>query len=304
MTKKKVIILGATGMLGSMLLDRFALSKEIDLKVKATYRRPKEERKLLKKQYPQVSFYQFDVEKTRKEDVAELIKGCQWVINAIGVTKPHIHENNDKEIERAIIVNAFFPHLLAYAAKKTNSKVLQIATDCVYSGQKGRYTETDAHDCLDVYGKTKSLGEVKGDKYYHLRCSIIGSEQKGHHFLLDWFLTQPKKARINGFINHQWNGITSLHFARICLGIVKKEIALPHLQHILPANRINKAELIKIIAKEFKRQDVIIRGKKAPVAIDRTLSTKNKRLNQRIWRLAGYPRPPTIAKMIKELSQL
>ena len=299
MAKPKVVILGCTGMLGSMVLDSFVKSDEFA--VTATYRNSKEAT-LLKHKYPTVNFCKYDAEKASLKGILDVIKGAKWVVNAIGITKPYIHDDNAGEIKRAIRVNACFPHLLAQAAKVTNTKVIQIATDCVYSGQKGRYVETDAHDAWDVYGKTKSLGEVFTDNIHHLRCSIIGPEPKGHHSLLDWFLGQPKGARVNGFMNHKWNGVTTVHFARICAGIIKKDLTLPHVQHIVPAGSMSKANVLKRIAKAYNRRDLTIRMVNAATSIDRTLSTNNETLNRKLWQLAGYDRPPTIAEMIKELA--
>jgi dTDP-4-dehydrorhamnose reductase len=301
MAKQKIAILGCTGMLGSIVLDSFAKSGEFE--VVATYRTAKTV-KLVKNRYPGVDFCRLDVEKTNLKGILAAIDGAGWVINAIGVIKPYIHDDNNSEINRAIQVNVYFPYLLARAIENVNSKVIQIATDCVYSGQKGHYKETDPHDALDVYGKTKSLGEVYGKNYYHLRCSIIGPELKGHSSLLDWFLSQPKDAKVNGFVNHQWNGVTVLHFARICRGIIQEKLDLPHTQHIVPANSLSKAELLKSVAKEFKRKDIIIDKVEAPIRIDRTLSTKNKILNQKIWQSAGYKNPPSIQRMVKELARL
>lgn len=300
MAKPKVVILGATGMLGSMVLDLFAKSGEFN--IIATYRNHKIGR-LLKDQYPKVDFRKLDAEKISLKSLVDTIKGVQWLVNALGITKPYIHDDNAGEIEQAVCVNAHFSHLLTQAAKKTGTKIIQIATDCVYSGQKGRYIETDSHDALDVYGKTKSLGEVFGENIYHLRCSIIGRELKGHNSLLDWFLHQPQKAQVNGFKNHRWNGLTALHFARICHGIIKKGIKLPHIQHIIPTNSMSKANLLKRIAKEFKREDIVIKNMKAHTVINRTLSTANEKLNQELWQLAGYSSPPSIQKMVKELSK-
>ena len=300
MAKKKVVIMGAMGMLGSMVLDTFASNGEFA--VTATYRDHKALRSL-KNKYPKVEFRKLNVEKTSLQGILKAIKGADWVVNAIGVTKPYIHDDNTNEIYRAVYVNAVFPHLLAQAAGQTKAKVIQIATDCVYSGQKGRYVETDPHDGLDVYGKTKSLGEVFGANFYHLRCSVIGPELEGHRSLLDWFLGQPKGAKINGFTNHRWNGITSLHFARICMGIIKKGANLPHIQHLVPGNAVSKADMLKIIAKEYNREDIKVRDMEAPSSIDRTLSTGNKKLNQKLWRLGGYNKPPTIAEMVVELKQ-
>ena len=297
--RKKVVILGATGMLGSMILDFF--SKDSNFNIKATYR-DKTQISLLKNKYPKVNFSRFDVEKVSEKDILSTFDKTTWIINAIGIIKPHIHDDNEEEIRRAIFVNAYFPHILAAKARKIDAKIIQIATDCVYSGQKGKYTESDNHDATDVYGKTKSLGEVYESNVCHLRCSIIGPELKVHQSLLDWFLAQPKKGEINGFTNHLWNGITTLHFAKICKGIIENNINLPHLQHIIPGNVITKANLLKTFSKEFNRKDLTIKNTKAPIAIDRTLSTNNIELNNKLWKLSGYASSPNIEEMIKELA--
>lgn len=301
MFRQKVVILGSTGMLGSMILAVFAKNRE--LKIIATYRDHKIG-KLLKDQFPMVDFRRIDVEKPNLNNLVDIINGAKWIVNAIGITKPYIRDDNTIEVQKAIYVNSFFPHYLAAAAKKTGSKIIQIATDCVFSGQKGEYVETDNHDALDVYGKTKSLGEVFGENIYHLRCSIIGAELKGHNSLMGWFLRQPKNSKVNGFTNHKWNGVTTLHFARICLGIIIKGTNnLPHIQHIIPVDTVSKAQLLKYLSKEYKRDDISIESKTATTTIDRTLLTNNEKLNKKLWRLAGYSTPPTIQRMIREISQ-
>lgn len=300
MTTKRVVILGATGMLGSSLLAELAKNAKFGLI--ATCRNRKS-LTVLKKKYPNVIFRKFEAQKASTKEIKKIAGSANWVINAIGITKPHIHEDNPEEVSRAVEINAFFPYLLANATKGTKAKIIQIATDCVFSGKLGRYVETSPHDALDVYGKTKSLGEVSRDNFYNLRCSIIGRETKNHHFFMDWFLHQPKGAAVNGFTNHKWNGITTLHFAKICAGIVKSGQKLPHVQHVVPANVVSKATLLKIMANQFGRSDIIIKNVKAPDNIDRTLVTNDQKLNQKIWQLAGYKFPPTIKQMIEEYAK-
>lgn len=253
-----IAILGESGMLGSMLCK--------------TWDR---------------NFHAFNRQELDAENPnLELLGGYDWVVNAIGVIKPYC-----SDVERAIRVNALFPHLLP-----TNT--IQIATDCVYSGKKGNYVETDPHDATDVYGMTKSLGEAPHIK--NLRCSIIGPEVKNHTSLLDWFFSQNK---VNGFTNHFWNGITTYHFAKIIQGIIREGIELPHLQHIVPADEVTKAELLRIIAEAYKK-DIVVTDVEADEPIDRTLTTNNPELNLRLWQAAGYEEPPTIEQMVEELSQL
>jgi len=297
---KKIAIIGASGMLGSMVLDVFSKSKKHEIVASVRNENYIQEHK---KNYPNVDWRVMDVENADVKDLRNKIGDVDYVINAIGITKPYIHDDNPDETERALKVNSLFPHRLGRAVNAQNAQILQIATDCVFSGAKGRYTENDKHDAYDVYGKTKSLGEAYLPNVHHLRCSIIGPERKGYAFLLEWFIRQPKNAKVNGFINHQWNGVTTLHFAKICMGIIEKGISLGHLQHIIPTGTISKADMLECFAKEYNRKDITINRVNAPTVIDRTLSTINEKLNKEIWHAAGYTEPPTVPQMIEELAK-
>ncbi len=290
----KIAILGCTGMLGSMLLSYLTLNSENDIVAISRT-------KLNTNGNSEGGF--LDAEASSTDDILNAIRGCSWAINAIGVIKPYIHDDNPLEAEKAIRVNSLFPHLIAKAAEKEHCRVIQIATDCVFSGQKGRYLETDPQDPFDVYGKSKSLGEVFSPNVHHLRCSIIGPEKARGVSLLNWFLGQSANSEINGFTNHYWNGVTTLHFAKICKAIMEDELQLPHVQHLLPKDILSKYELLKSFAVNFDRTDLEIRRSEAKSSIDRTLSTIDADLNRKLWQAAGYSDPPTINSMITELSQ-
>jgi dTDP-4-dehydrorhamnose reductase len=293
---KKVIVLGASGMLGSMVTD--VLSRDKGLAVTATIR----ETDLLERcqqEFPDVQWAQFDA--TSPEGF-KVIEGNDWVINAIGITKPLIRDDNAFEIERAIRVNSLFPQLLAAKAKETGTRVLQIATDCVYSGHKGRYVESDLHDALDVYGKSKSLGETVLPWVHNLRCSIIGPEPKDFKFLVEWFVRQPPGAAVNGFTNHRWNGITTYHFGQVARGIVQGDLTLPNMQHLVPTGDVTKAQMLEVFAEVYQRNDVTIRNVAAEKIIDRTLETNQPEVSTELWRLAGYDTPPTVPAMIREMA--
>ena len=294
----KVLVLGGSGMLGSMIVDW--LARDRSLKVGATVR----DRRYLehgRALLPEVQWRLLDAEDDSYASALSILEDYGWVINAIGVIKQFIRDDNPVEVERAIRVNALFPHRLARKARETGARVLQIATDCVYSGREGRYTEEAPHDPLDVYGKTKSLGEARSDIVFHLRCSIIGPELKNHVSLLDWFLKHPLGAKLTGFTNHRWNGVTTLHFARICQGIIKTDLKLPYLHHVIPGGEITKAELLEEFAGKYGREDIKIARGEAANVIDRTLSSRNEILNRSIWEAAGFRRPPAIPDMIAEM---
>jgi dTDP-4-dehydrorhamnose reductase len=294
----KVIVLGASGMLGSMVLDFLRREKSFDVVGTARNDRLIEE---MSAKTPNVQWHSFEAENCRTEDIQQLLTTGSWVINAIGVIKPYVHDDNPYETQRAVRINSLFPYVLARAAENNGCKVAQIATDCVYSGSRGNYVETDRHDPLDVYGKTKSLGEVFATNFFHLRCSLIGPEPKAHASLLDWFLNQKSRAAINGYLNHGWNGITTLHFAKLLSGIIKADQTLPHVQHIIPADHVSKHELLLLFARYYKK-DVDIRQSQASLSINRTLNTLDETLNHALWGQAGYSEPPSIAAMVEELA--
>jgi len=296
----KVVVLGVSGMLGSMVLD--FLSRDTALDLIATVR-SKEFFNSIRPSASNIRWHVLDIERCNNQEIYDLLDDTQWVINAIGMIKPYIHDDNQTEIQRAIMVNSIFPHRLAQAAEQQSCRVLQIATDCVFSGNKGLYLENDSHDAIDVYGKTKSLGEVFSANLFNLRCSIIGPEIKGHSSLMDWFLKQPKNSNVNGYTNHEWNGVTTLHFAKICHGIIRNEISFPHIHHLIPEDKVSKVNLLRTFAREYHREDISIVPMEAKTAVDRTLSTLDISLNNAIWNAAGYNKSPSIGQMIAELAE-
>jgi len=298
-SKTEVLILGASGMLGSMITDFF--SRDENLSVTATVR----SLELIKKARERINNVEWRILEVKDEvqTIRQLrdLGDYNWIINAIGIIKPYARDDRPEQIERAIIGNAAFPHWLARTLEQ--SRILQISTDCVYSGTKGHYTESDKHDALDVYGKTKSLGEVLLPNANHLRCSIIGPEPKSYVSLLEWFRRQPLNGKVSGFINHFWNGVTTLHFAKICHGIIKDDTPLPHIQHLVPSGDITKHDLLCCFARWYERSDIEITAVNAPHMIDRRLATENEELNTELWKNAGYGACPTkIEEMVEEMA--
>lgn len=298
MAKHKVTVLGASGMLGSMVSTLLAEQEDMDVRLTV---RNDAARAGLPRLLAGMNIHHLDAATADAGQIAEAVADSQYVINCIGITKPLIRDDNAAEIERAIRINALFPQVLA---KATQAVILQIATDCVYTGVKGDYNEADPHDALDVYGKTKSLGESWYDNVKHLRCSIIGPEPSNHRFLLDWFLGQKPDAEVSGFTNHLWNGVTTCHFGKICMGIIRTGLALPRMTHVVPNGTLTKHDLLGAFADSYGRKDVRILPKEAGVVVNRTLTTRQPEVNKSLWQAAGYQTPPTVKQMVQELSQL
>jgi dTDP-4-dehydrorhamnose reductase len=275
----RVAVLGKSGMLGSAVYRILKKSERYD--VIGTTRK------------------ELDAESANIDDIKNIVKGCDYIINCIGLIKTYIHDDNFIEAERAIKINALFPYKLAAC----EIKVIQIATDCVYDGVKGNYMENAVHNALDIYGKTKSLGEVARENFLNLRCSIIGLEANNKKSLLEWFINQGVNAQINGYKNHLWNGISTIAFAKICKGIIENDKWFHGLQHIIPNDITTKADMLTVFAKVFDRKDIAISYTNAQERIDRTILTINPSRNKELWAMAGYDKTPNISDLVKELKQ-
>jgi len=220
------------------------------------------------------------------------------IVNAIGVVKPRIDESNGDSVLNAIQINSVLPRNLTAFCEARQVHLIQIATDCVFSGNKGCYVESDLHDPTDIYGKTKSLGELTSDNLSLIRCSIIGREVENKYSLVEWVNSQKPNAVINGFVNHNWNGVTTKVFGNIVAGIVLREINPLGRFHLIPQDKVSKYELVKLIAEKLARQDLDVCEFQSEQIIDRTLSTEMIELNELVWKYAGFDTAPTILEMI------
>jgi dTDP-4-dehydrorhamnose reductase len=275
-------------MLGSMV--RHVLSGHPELDVVATTR------------HNDVDTVAFEV---GRSSIADLINStqCEWIVNAIGVLDRAIDETDPVSVANAIDVNARFPHALAGSVLE-GQRVINPATDGVFSGRDAPYDEEASHDADGVYARSKSLGEVRSPRVINLRCSIVGPEEPPAGSLLGWALSQPFAATIVGYTNHRWNGLTSLHFAKICsVLILGADRDLPTTLHVVPEDSVNKAELLSLGLEAFGRSDVTVAPQPAAARIDRTLRTIHADLNRQLWSAAGYPGPPKISQMMDELAR-
>ena len=286
----RVLILGSDGMLGHVV-TKFLIKQDLDLWFTG--------RSVNFDPGNKAKFIKFDA-KSSIESIFNNLGYFDYVINCIGIIKPNIDEKVSSSVLNAIEVNSRFPHLLSNFFN--DSKILQIATDCVYSGLTGNYLEDSIHDPQDVYGKTKSLGEVSSTNFMNIRTSIIGREIRHHKSLWDWVIRQEKDASVNGFTNHLWNGVTTLAFAKLVYGIMLNNLFHATTQHVIPQNLITKDNLLKSILENEGKLDVIVNPIESTTQINRTLSTQNQNLNEKLWLSAGYQGIPTIEYLIKEFS--
>ena len=225
-----------------------------------------------------------------------------YIVNCIGVVNKLINDKDQDSIDHAYKVNAEFPAELNEYSNKFGIPVITIGTDCVYSGKAGKYSEDDAFDPIDHYGVSKSIGENASTSAMLIRCSIIGREIKSSNSLTEWALAHPKGAVIKGYVNHIWNGVTTLHFSQIVSAIIEKNNFAASKFHLVPKDSLSKYELLQIIVREFGRADLKIEKFEAESTINRSLITIDTERNFRLWQDGGYNENPTIDQMISTYS--
>jgi len=284
-----VLVLGAIGMLGHMVCR--VLEEASTVVVHRTH--------LGDKNDP----YYFDVESGLKilGTICDRASGYDYFINCIGMLAAKIKQEDPNSIRKAIKLNALFPHELSAFAKEREIKVIHISTDGVFSGEAECYDEDGIHDCTDLYGITKSLGEALDDHFLNLRCSIIGPSPFEKGGLLEWFLGQPDGAVVSGYTNHIWHGVSTYQFAKLCLKIIE-ENSFDSLReessvfHFAPNEPITKYQLLCLFRDNFGKNIKVEAMQSDKRIYQRILSTKYKGLR------AIYPHCLPAAEMISELT--
>lgn len=206
------------------------------------------------------------------------------IINGVGLVK-QLAESNDPL--SALPVNSLFPHRLARLASLIGARMIQLSTDCVYSGRKGNYLEEDPSDAEDLYGKSKYIGEIHALPHViTLRTSGIGHELGTSRGLLEWFLSQD--GSVKGFARAIYSGLTSVELGDVIKNIVISKPRMQGLYHVSAAP-ISKLELLRLISKIYKKKIEIVPDDS--VAIDRSLNSERFRGE------TGY-RPPEWPELI------
>ena len=208
------------------------------------------------------------------------------VVNCIGVIKqdPAIHD-----AVYTIEVNSRFPHLLARECARENARLIHVSTDCVFSGKRGNYVESDIPDPADLYGRSKLLGEVAIAPALTLRTSVIGHELGTARSLVDWFLSQS--GVVKGFTKAIYSGLTTIEFARLLASVVFPRNDIVGLFHVA-STPISKFDLLGLIAATYGWTGELARY--PDVAYDRSLSPGA------FCSLTSY-RPPSWPEMIGEM---
>lgn len=188
------------------------------------------------------------------------------IINCIGTIKSQVDKYGEID---TIKVNSLFPLYLSNLCESENWKLIHISTDCVFDGLIGNYTEVHPHNCTDVYGKTKSLGEPSNCSV--IRTSIIGDEIGQSRSLIEWVKSMKGKT-VNGYTNHKWNGMTCLQTAKIFEDIIINNKYWNGVRHIFSPEILTKYELVKMISDVYDL-DINVTPIEPILKCDRSLST-------------------------------
>ena len=238
----RILILGGTGMLGHKLWQTWQDKFEV-------YVTRREENKLLQTNLLLSSFTKSDrvINYVSADNLESVISALELaksniVINCIGIIKQLPIAQDPIP---SITINALFPHQLAQLCQTYQAKLIHISTDCVFSGCKGNYTEQDNPDPIDLYGRTKLLGEVTDNNCLTLRTSIIGRELNSQNSLVEWLISQKGKA-VKGYDRAIYTGFTTLALAQILEKIILEYSNLEGLWHI-SSDPITKYQLLNMI---------------------------------------------------------
>lgn len=271
---KKVIILGANGMAGHVITAYF--------------------RSLLAYQVIAVARTQsiispdvlLDVTDFEQLDLLIKTEKPDYIINAIGI----LNEVAERKPDLAILINSYLPHFLESITRNTTCKIIHISTDCVFSGKKGGYIETDFKDGKGFYAQSKALGEIVNDKDITLRTSIIGPEiNESGIGLFHWFMQQG--GTIKGYTKAVWAGVTTMELAKAVERAIDQNTV--GLYHVTNQQSINKYDLLNIFKKYTHK--IIEISPVDGVVSDKSFIDSRKEFDYQI---------PTYEVMVKEMIDL
>lgn len=281
----RILVLGATGMLGHKLIqvlsERFEVIGTVRGPAKTYVDHPVLRQMAL---LGDVRAKSFDtVLRARAEAQPDA------VVNCIGIIKQHPAAADPLQ---SIAVNALFPHRLAQLCQAAGSRLIHISTDCVFSGRKGNYVESHVADAEDLYGRTKYLGEVSYAGCLTLRTSMIGRELATSHGLIEWFLSQEGKT-VPGYTRAIFSGFTTNALAEIIAQVITDHPDMQGVWHVA-SDPISKFELLSLV-KQVYGLDIQIEPDET-VVCDRSLNA------DRFRQATGFV-PPTWPNLIEQMYQ-
>lgn len=279
----RILVLGGGGMLGHQLLHQWSGRHDVRAAVRGDIARYR--------QYPWFAPENTypNVDASQTDQLLSLFAEFrpEVVVNAVGIIKQRSEASN---IALNVEVNALLPHRLAALCAATRSRLVHLSTDCVFSGLKGNYKESESPDPVDLYGMSKLLGEPTGANVITLRTSMIGPELGSSNGLLEWYLAQ--RGRVSGYTRAIFSGLTTLELARVIELVAVSHSTLSGMFHV-GAEPISKFDLLTLVREKLNVDNAI--------DPDDQLDC-NRSLDSSLFRkVTGY-QPPSWETMVAELA--
>jgi dTDP-4-dehydrorhamnose reductase len=282
--RPRVLVLGATGMLGHKLVQQL---KAHGLPVVGTIRTSAlPDTPAARVALGSADRILTDVDVLDDRALADAVETAEpdVVVNAIGVIK-QLDASKDPII--SILINSLLPHRIADLCAKRSARLIHLSTDCVFAGRKGPYNETSPTDAEDLYGRSKLLGEAAGPGCLTIRSSIVGRELRGRSSLIEWFLSQ-RGRKSTGYDGALYTGLTTNTMADLMATLVRKEPELHGIWHVA-SEPITKYELLKLVNRHYNLG--------VDLACDKTFAIDRRLDGSRFRARTGYS-PPSWDDMI------
>jgi dTDP-4-dehydrorhamnose reductase len=281
----KILIIGGSGMIGNALLKFFSRKKNFDV---STTIRSSKLLGISNKSYNYQLFNNINLE--NKKDILKVFDQVRpdVIINCAGVIK---HSNESIDHLKVLLLNTILPHYLAKLSENFNARLIHFSTDCVFSGLKGNYSESDFPDASDFYGRSKLLGEINYPNTITLRTALVGHELNSAKNLIEWFLIQNQE--IKGYNEAIFSGFSTFEVAKIIDTYILPNKKLEGLYH-LSSQPISKYELLLLVKNIYKKSIGII--KDHGLKINRSLDSS------RFCKATGYVSKPWDL-MIQEMKE-
>lgn len=269
----RVLVLGATGLLGNTVFRVLAENPELD--VYGTCRAEQDKSffiaELAKRLLAGGDLLSNDALSRLFEEVRPNV-----VINCVGARRME-----PLDLAQSLAVYSVLPHRLAILCRSGGARLVQIGSDGVFSGKRGRYSEADLPDATDVYGTAKLLGEISAPHAVTLRVSMLGPELRPGSGLLDWFLTREGSCRC--YTRAIFSGLPTVEIGRVIRDFVIPKPEAHGVYHVAAAP-ISKYDLLTLVAKQYGKAVEILADES--VVIDRSLN------GERFRAATGYAAPP------------
>ncbi|MDA8958836.1 SDR family oxidoreductase [Akkermansiaceae bacterium] len=235
----KVLVTGASGMLGRALVREYA-GRSIDIAAVSGQS---------SLSLTNVRCHSCDL--NFPESITEILEqeNPEFVVHSAAITNHQYCEDHPKQ---ARAVHAYSTARIAEYCKENGAYLIYVSSEAVYGESENLHGETDKCDPVSVYAKTKLEGEMlareSGADVAVLRTTIVGCSPKRDRSLVDWAINQLDKGEeITGFDDVIFSPISVQDFARVTISFLKTRTR--GIWNIATSDPLSKYKFLKLLAK-------------------------------------------------------